>query len=67
MAIIVRKKPGESDERLIGAFKKKTLYEKVVERAKERAFYTKPSRAKYMKLRKAQRRREYERTNGKVS
>lgn len=66
MAIIVRKKQGESDQRLIAAFKKKTLYEKVVEKAKERAFYTKPSRAKYMKFRKAQRRREYERKLGKI-
>lgn len=60
MAIIIRKKPGETDEKLISAFKKKILYEKVVEEAKERAFYVKPSRQKYLKKREIQHRRSFE-------
>lgn len=59
MTIVVRKKPGETEDRLIGAFKKKVLFEKLVEEVKERTYYTKPSRARYMKTREAQRRREY--------
>jgi ribosomal protein S21 len=59
MTIIVRKKPGESDDKLIGAFKKKILFEKVVEELKEKTYYTKPSRARYMKLREKQRQRNW--------
>lgn len=59
MTIIVRKKAGETDDRLIGAFKKKVLFEKLIEEVKEKTFYTKPSRARYMKTREAQRRRDY--------
>lgn len=59
MTIVVRKKAGETDDRLIGAFKKKVLFEKLVEEVKERTFYTKPSRAKYMKKRETERRRNW--------
>jgi ribosomal protein S21 len=63
IVIIVRKKQGESEDKLINTFKKKILFEKVIEEAKDRHFYTKPSRARYMKVRQNQRRREWERTH----
>ena len=61
MTIVVRKKAGESDDRLIAEFKKKILFAKLVDELKERAFYTKPSRERYMKNREMVRRRNWER------
>ncbi|PIS15062.1 30S ribosomal protein S21 [Candidatus Shapirobacteria bacterium CG09_land_8_20_14_0_10_38_17] len=43
MTIIVRKKPGESDDQLVSAFRRKAFSEDVVSEAKERQYYEKPS------------------------
>ncbi len=43
MAIIVRKKPGESDDQLVSAFRRKAFSEDVVSKVKERQRYEKPS------------------------
>ena len=47
MATIVKKKPGQTDDQLIAQFKKKVLYEEIIEEVREREFYTKPSRKRY--------------------
>ena len=59
MTIVARKKAGETDDRLIATFKKKVLFEKLVEEVKDRTFYTKPSRARYMRRREIERRRNW--------
>lgn len=50
MPTIVRKKPGQSDDKLIADFRKKILADEVLIELKEKEFYKKPSRIKQEKI-----------------
>lgn len=50
MPTIVRKRPGQSDDKLIADFRKKILADEVLIELKEREFYRKPSRIKQDKI-----------------
>lgn len=50
MATIVKKQPGQTDDQLIAAFRKKVLAEDIIGEIKRREFYLKPSRIKYEKM-----------------
>ena len=43
MPTIVRKKPGQSDDKLIADFRKKVLSDEIILEIKDREFYKKPS------------------------
>lgn len=58
MATIVRKKPGESDDKLIAKFRKKVQAEQLLTEIKDREFYKKPSVRKKEKLAESKRRRK---------
>jgi ribosomal protein S21 len=47
---IVRKKPGQSEDKLIADFRKKILSDEVLIELKDREFYKKPSRIKQEKI-----------------
>ena len=50
MPTVVRKKPGQSDEKLISDFRKKILADEVLIELKQREFYKKPSLVKQEKI-----------------
>lgn len=50
MAIIVKKEPGESEDRLISKFRKKVQAEQILTLVKEREHYKKPSVIKKERL-----------------
>jgi len=57
---VVRKKPGQSDEKLISDFRKKILADEVLIELKKREYYRKPSVIKQERIkerRKTRRRR----------
>jgi len=58
VATIVRKKPGESDDRLIAKFRKKVQAEQLLTEIKDREFYKKPSVKKKEKLAESRRRKK---------
>ena len=43
MPTVVRKKPGQTDDRLIADFRKKVLADEIILELKDREFYKKPS------------------------
>lgn len=43
MPTVVRKRPGQSDDKLIADFRKKVLADDLIEEIKNREFYKKPS------------------------
>lgn len=47
MTTIVKKEPGESEDRLIAKFRKKVVDSGILLELKERERYTKPSRKRY--------------------
>ena len=49
MPKVVRKKPGDSEDKLIAAFRKKVLADDIINELKKREFYQKPSRLRYEK------------------
>ncbi len=53
--VVVKKMPGESDESLIRKFSKKVLNEGIIQEAKRREFYLKPSLARKQKQEDARR------------
>ena len=57
MPTVVRKKPGQSDDKLIADFRKKVLADEIILELKKREFYKKPSvvRQEKMKERRANR------------
>ena len=57
VATVVRKKPGESDDRLIAKFRKKIQAEQFLTEIKDRQYYKKPSVEKKEKLLEMRRRR----------
>lgn len=57
MSTVVRKKPGQTDDQLIAAFRKRVFNEDLVEEIKEREFYQKPSRKRYERERQIKKRK----------
>ncbi|HLD01602.1 MAG TPA: 30S ribosomal protein S21 [Patescibacteria group bacterium] len=55
--VFVKKSPGDSDESLIRKFSRKVIDAGIVQEAKRRQFYLKPSLAKKMKQEEARRNR----------
>lgn len=53
--VSVKKMPGDSDEALIRKFSRKVLNEGILQEAKRREFYLKPSLARKMKKEDARR------------
>ncbi len=53
--VTVKKMPGDSDEALIRKFSRKVLNEGILQEAKRREFYLKPSQARKMKKEEARR------------
>ena len=47
--VVVKKMPGDSDEALIRKFSRKVMSEGIIQEAKRRAFYLKPSLARKQK------------------
>ncbi|MBI3984512.1 MAG: 30S ribosomal protein S21 [Candidatus Levybacteria bacterium] len=47
--VVVKKMPGDSDEALIRKFSRKVINEGILQEAKRREFYLKPSQAKKQK------------------
>jgi ribosomal protein S21 len=50
MPTVVRKKPGQTDDKLIADFRKKVLNDEVILEIKKREFYRKPSIVKQEKM-----------------
>jgi ribosomal protein S21 len=62
MPTVVRKKPGQSEDKLIADFRKKVLADEILIELKDREFYRKPSIVKQAKIkerRKIRRPRSY--------
>ncbi|OGV89985.1 30S ribosomal protein S21 [Microgenomates group bacterium RBG_19FT_COMBO_39_10] len=57
MATVVRKKPGESDDKLIAKFRKKVQAEQLLTEIKELEYYEKPSVKKKKQKAELRRRR----------
>lgn len=55
--VVVKKMPGDSDESLIRKFSRKVLNEGILQEAKRRAYYEKPSLAKKHKKEESRRAR----------
>lgn len=53
--VVVKKMPGDSDEALIRKFSRKVLSEGILQEAKRREFYLKPSLARKQKQEDARR------------
>lgn len=53
--IIVKKKPGDSDDALIRQFSRKVIIEGILPEAKRRQFHLKPSLARKLKREEARR------------
>ena len=47
--VVVKKQPGDSDESLIRKFSRKVMSEGILQEAKRREFYLKPSQARKQK------------------
>lgn len=58
MATVVRKKPGETENRLIAKFRKKVQLDQILQELRKREHYKKPSEEKKEKLAAARRRRK---------
>jgi ribosomal protein S21 len=50
MPTVVRKKPGQSDDKLIADFRKKVINDEILLELKAREFYKKPSEIKQEKM-----------------
>jgi ribosomal protein S21 len=61
MPTVVRKKPGQSEDKLIADFRKKVLQDEILLEMKEKEFHKKPSVIKQEKIkeRRSKRRRVY--------
>lgn len=57
MSTVVRKKPGQTDDQLVAAFRKRVFNEDLIEEIKEREFYQKPSRKRYERERQIKKRK----------
>jgi ribosomal protein S21 len=59
---VVRKKPGQSDDKLIADFRKKVISDEILIELKQREFYRKPSIIKQERIK--ERKRGYKRVSG---
>lgn len=59
--VVVKKMPGDSDDSLIRKFSRKVLNEGILQEAKRRAFYLKPSLARKQKIEDARRAKKFAR------
>ena len=59
MPTVVRKKPGQSDDKLIADFRKKVISDEILIELKQREYYRKPSLIKQEKIK--ERRKGYKR------
>lgn len=57
--VVVKKMPGETDESLIRKFSRKVLTEGILQEAKRREFYLKPSLARKQKKEEARRAKKF--------
>lgn len=57
--VVVKKQPGESDESVIRKFTRKVIMEGILQEAKRREFYLKPSLARKQKKEDMRRMRIY--------
>ncbi|MFH1840595.1 MAG: 30S ribosomal protein S21 [Candidatus Shapirobacteria bacterium] len=55
MATIVRKGPGDSDDRLIAKFRKKVLADDILADLKDKEHYLKPSEKRQLRMKMAKR------------
>jgi ribosomal protein S21 len=62
MVTVVRKKPGESDDKLIAKFRKKVQAEQLLTEIREREFYKSPAEKKKEKKNELERRRKRRRS-----
>jgi ribosomal protein S21 len=66
MPTVVRKKPGQSEDKLIADFRKKIIADDVIPEIKDREFHKKPSVLRQERL-KQRRTNRYIKVNGPVS
>lgn len=59
--VVVKKMPGDSDDAVIRKFSRKVINEGILQEAKRRAFYLKPSLARKQKKQDAQRAKKMQR------
>lgn len=57
MPTVVRKKPGQSEDKLIADFRKKVLQDEVLQELKDREFHKKPSVVRQEKIKERRKRR----------
>ena len=57
--VVVKKMPGDSDDSLIRKFSRKVLNEGILQEAKRRAFYLKPSLARKQKIQDSRRAKKF--------
>lgn len=62
MATVVRKKPGESEDKLIAKFRKIVQAEQLLTKIREREFYKSPAEKKKEKKKELERRRKRKRS-----
>ncbi|HUS60157.1 MAG TPA: 30S ribosomal protein S21 [Nevskiaceae bacterium] len=62
MATVVRKKPGESEDKLIAKFRKIVQSEQLLTKIREREFYKSPAEKKKEKKKELERRRKKKRS-----
>jgi ribosomal protein S21 len=55
MATVVRKTPGDTDDKLIAKFRKKVLIDDVLTDLKDKEYYQKPSEKRQLRLKLARR------------
>jgi len=59
MAIVVKRKQGESKEEMIARFRKVFLEEEIIDKVREKIAYVKPSRKRYEKQKEQRKSRKY--------
>ena len=59
--VVVKKMPGDSDDSLIRKFSRKVMSEGIIQEAKRREFYLKPSQARKQKVQDERRARSVSR------
>jgi ribosomal protein S21 len=57
MPTVVRKKPGQSEDKLIADFRKKVLQDEVLQELKDKEFHKKPSVIRQEKIKERRKRR----------
>lgn len=63
MATVVRKKPGESEDKLIAKFRKKIQFDQLLNELKDREYYKPPAEKKKERLQTKRRKKRARRRN----